>query len=234
MKIETAHKMSLTKYGPSDITGSTNYVLNVESSRSTTPSTNLYFFDSSDDNCLKVKGWGCIYPDQVEWYRKTSIMLRQKYGKVLPSLAFFHIPLPEHMNVLHKGIKGNRTEDICCFSVNTGIYSAILEMGDIKFLTVGHDHNNDYVGDYNGIQLAYGRKTGYGGYGPPANWLRGARVIELIEDPFQINTWIRQEDGTKIIQIENQNKMQQNICCGAAGNENHIDSFSYYIMQQGK
>jgi hypothetical protein len=28
-------------------------------------------------------------------------------------------------------------------------------------------------------RLAYGRKSGYGGYGPPEGWLRGARVIEL-------------------------------------------------------
>lgn len=28
-------------------------------------------------------------------------------------------------------------------------------------------------------RLAYGRKSGYGGYGPPEGWLRGARVVEL-------------------------------------------------------
>jgi hypothetical protein len=31
----------------------------------------------------------------------------------------------------------------------------------------GHDHDNDFYGEYEGILLAYGRKTGYGGYGPP-------------------------------------------------------------------
>jgi pre-mRNA-splicing factor SYF1 len=48
-----------------------------------------------------------------------------------------------------------------------------------------HDHNNDFYGDYYNVTLAYGRKTGYGGYGPPPGWLRGARVLELTENPFR-------------------------------------------------
>lgn len=70
----------------------------------------------------------------------------------------------------------------------------------------GHDHDNDYLGVKEGVRwgvlsgtqgwlldvlirasvvvapcprLAYGRKSGWGGYGPPQGWLRGARVIEL-------------------------------------------------------
>ena len=31
----------------------------------------------------------------------------------------------------------------------------------------GHDHSNDFVIDFEGILLGYGRKTGCGGYGPP-------------------------------------------------------------------
>lgn len=34
----------------------------------------------------------------------------------------------------------------------------------------------------------YGRKSGYGGYGPPPGWLRGARVIEIHENPFKVWT----------------------------------------------
>jgi hypothetical protein len=41
-------------------------------------------------------------------------------------------------------------------------------------------------GVYEGVRLMYGRKSGYGGYGPPPGWLRGARVIELHENPFRV------------------------------------------------
>jgi 3',5'-cyclic AMP phosphodiesterase CpdA len=55
---------------------------------------------------------------------------------------------------------------ICCAALNTGLYAAMKEMNDIKALWVGHDHKNDFYGDFYGITLGYGRKTGYGGYGP--------------------------------------------------------------------
>lgn len=38
----------------------------------------------------------------------------------------------------------------------------------IQGLFVGHDHCNDFVVEFEGITMAYGRKTGVGGYGPSA------------------------------------------------------------------
>jgi len=110
---------------------------------------------------------------------------------------------------------------VCCFSVNTGLYAAFLEMGDVKSVHCGHDHDNDFFGDFENITLAYGRKTGYGGYGPPPGWLRGARILEITENPFQIKTWIRQEDGS-VVSVQGQpvhfpglNRYHE--CCGSQG-----------------
>lgn len=41
----------------------------------------------------------------------------------------------------------------------------------------GHDHNNDYHGLLNGVDLAYVRKTGFGSYGPPISMRRGGRLL---------------------------------------------------------
>lgn len=59
---------------------------------------------------------------------------------------------------------GMKDEDVCCGSVNTGIYSALIEQKTVEWVSCGHDHNNDYYGEYqgSGINLAYGRKTGFG------------------------------------------------------------------------
>ena len=65
----------------------------------------------------------------------------------------------------------------------------------------GHDHNNDFWGDYNGIKLFYGRKTGYGGYGPPWYMQRGARVIEFSvadNESVTMDSWIREENGNTV------------------------------------
>jgi hypothetical protein len=52
-------------------------------------------------------------------------------------------------------------------------------MGNVKATFCGHDHCNDYWGDYYGISLYYGRKTGYGSYGPFPGDQRGARILEF-------------------------------------------------------
>lgn len=57
---------------------------------------------------------------------------------------------------------------------------------------VGHDHGLDWCCPYHKLWLCYARHTGYGGYG---NWPRGARIVEITEDPFSIKSWIRMEDG---------------------------------------
>ena len=60
----------------------------------------------------------------------------------------------------------------------------------------GGDHSTDFWGEYNGVILGYGRKSGFGSYGPKF-MLRGARVINVEideEGEMDITTWIRQED----------------------------------------
>ena len=47
----------------------------------------------------------------------------------------------------------------------------------------------------NGLNLCFGRHSGYGGYG---SWTRGARQILLQEEDLgrQLSTWVRLEDGS--------------------------------------
>ena len=47
----------------------------------------------------------------------------------------------------------------------------------------------------NGINLCFGRHSGYGGYG---TWTRGSRQILLSEETLgnSLETWIRLEDGS--------------------------------------
>jgi hypothetical protein len=48
---------------------------------------------------------------------------------------------------------------------------------DVLISFSGHDHNNDfsaiYKKDGKQIELSYGRKTGYGGYGPVESMRKG-------------------------------------------------------------
>jgi len=185
--------LSLSQLGPSNIHGVSNYVVEIESSTSSAASVYIYILDSGDsDTCQNITGWGCVWPDQVDWYMEQS-KLRQNKGKPVPSLSFFHIPLQEHMFMWNsEPCYGTNNDSVACQAINSGLLSAFLEMGDVQFVSVGHNHGNDFCGVYGGITLCFGRHSGYGGYG---TWERGARVILLTEDPFSIKTWIRFEDG---------------------------------------
>lgn len=220
LKHDMSYALSMSQMGPNTTNGYSNYVLHVfgsSSASSNTVITNLYFMDTGNRGCMGVKGWGCLAPSQVEWYRNTSMTLRTKLNRTVPSLAFFHIANPEYMYSLNNlEAWGHREENVCCSSLNTGIFAAFKEMQDVRATFVGHDHNNDYRVNYQNITLHYGRKTGFGGYFGK-HFQTGARVIELTESPFKIETWIRQADGTVDTQTNKKFELDdpQLKCCSA-------------------
>jgi len=140
----------------------------------------LWVLDSGDYGCGDVnEGYGCIESDVVEWYDEESKKVKQEHGSNVHHLAYFHIPLPEYLNVYNnEEIYGHANEGVYCSVWNTGFFSRAKNNGDIQAMFVGHDHNNDFGGFYEGIELVYGRKSGYGLYGA----LHGARVVRLKEN----------------------------------------------------
>ncbi|MFH0976371.1 MAG: metallophosphoesterase family protein [Spirochaetota bacterium] len=132
--------------------------------------------------------WDWIRYDQIEWYVKNSKSIEAKYGKV-PGFMFFHIPIFEFSLMWDQkekhGVTGEKNENISCGPFNGGLFSAILERGDIKGVFCGHDHVNNYIGNYYGVYLGYAASAGFGPYGlggSGRNRLRGARVFILNEN----------------------------------------------------
>lgn len=188
------------------ISGVFNYILTVKSSSGLEDAAVLYLFDSNSyaEHEL-VKGYDWIKSDQIEWYVGESRRLTTaNQGKTLPALAFFHIPLPEYNEAArdeNAPLVGTRREKACSPQLNTGLFSAMFHCGDVMGVFVGHDHVNDYVVDWKGILLCYGRFTGskntYGDI-PGGN---GARVIELTEGEHGFKSWIRLHDGRVINEV---------------------------------
>lgn len=44
------------------------------------------------------------------------------------------------------------------------MFSRIMEYDICDWVSVGHDHNNDFYGMLTGVNLSYSRKIGYGSY----------------------------------------------------------------------
>ena len=129
----------------------------------------------------------------------------------MPALAFLHIPLPEfHEATLGTSIfvVGTHKEKVCAPEINSGLAAAMLEAGDVMGIFAGHDHVNDYVANWRGILLGYGRFTGgntvYNNI-PKGN---GARIIELTEGSRSIKTWIRIKGGKILNEVDYPTDMQ--------------------------
>ena len=178
------------------LSGVTNFILPVKASDGSKDAALLYVFDSHSYSTLKhLKGYGWIKHDQVQWYLNESKKFTESNGGTpLTALSFFHIPLPEyHEAVNNEGsfLIGTRKEEACNQEINTGMFAAMQEAGDVLGVFVGHDHVNDYAVSWKGIMLCYGRFTGGKTVYHDMPGGNGARVIELTEGVRQFRSWIR-------------------------------------------
>lgn len=202
---EQLHAMQLTyshnyaKPDPPGVHGSGNYCLTVKGKDGEAASA-LYFLDSGSYSPLEYSRMGYydwVRRDQIDWYARESYRLTScNGGTPLPSLAFFHIPLPEYNDVWDFSVcYGERNAEFCCAPwVNSGLFAAMIEMGDVMGTFVGHDHGHDYWGNWHGISLCFGRTTRNAYLDKP--FTPGARVVVLHEGGRSFDTWLHLEDGT--------------------------------------
>ncbi|MDR1004528.1 MAG: metallophosphoesterase family protein [Prevotellaceae bacterium] len=179
---------------------SPDYVLKIASSgKPAHDAALLYCMDSNAYSPIKnqVKGYGWFRGEQVDWYRRQAAESKmENHGDTLPALAFFHIPLPEFAEAAQSStaiLRGTRMEKVCSPALNSGMFTAMKESGDVMGIFVGHDHDNDYAVLWYDILLAYGR---FSGGNTEYNHLNnGARIIELHEGTRTFTTWVRQKEG---------------------------------------
>ena len=197
----------LAQHGNKDLKGVGNYILEIRSSDDKDKISNLlYFFDSgSYKDSYPGVGWSYdwLSNGQVNWYRAQSkAYTAQNGGNPYNALAFFHIPLAEYplMSANKDKLIGHYNEQECNGKINTGMFAAMIESGDVSGVFVGHDHDNDYIGNYMGIALAYGRFSGgntvYNNLG-----LNGCRVINLEEGKEGFSTHIRLRGGEVLFPV---------------------------------
>ncbi|BAX79982.1 metallophosphoesterase [Labilibaculum antarcticum] len=181
-----------------NVHGAGNYALPVETSNGDKTAAVIYCFDSNDyASNPKISDYDWIRFDQIEWYRNESDKFTAENNQLpLPSLAFFHIPLPEFREIVGASttLGDQFDEGVSSSDINSGIFASMVDKNDVIGVFVGHDHDNNYVGIHHGIGLGYGQKTGYEAYGQLEP---GARIIVMQEGYFSYDTWIRTENGVK-------------------------------------
>jgi 3',5'-cyclic AMP phosphodiesterase CpdA len=136
------------------------------------PSASLFYFQVGYRS-----GDRKISDPQLAWFAAQMNADREK-NWTAPIIVFVHIPLIEYDTLITKGkIDGGEKNEKVCYDSDTGkSYEAFATSKRVKAVFCGHDHVNNYFGNWNGIQLHYGRISGWGGYG---DWARGGRLITI-------------------------------------------------------
>lgn len=119
-----------------------------------------------------------ISAPQLDWF-DGGMRADAESGDDSPVTVFVHIPLVEydklHASGRARGVKGEKV----CFDSDAGdSFRRFAGSSRVTAVFCGHDHVNNYHGDWEGIDLVYGRVSGWGGYGPD-HWQRGGRLIEF-------------------------------------------------------
>ena len=211
----------VSKAGPEELTGTGNYFLPVLNERDE-PAFGVWGLDSQQDFGtqtvpLAYPGdlyWDVMMPspivscsdydlirfEQVMWYWNTSVELEKLCGRKIPSLMMFHIPLIEFHGILRNaartGLRGEYNERLSTSEINSGLFAAAFQRGDVKAIFSGHDHINTFDGVYCGIRMGFDGSIGFEGYGCRDNdpgrdreRLRGGRIFDIsLDDPWDIRT----------------------------------------------
>lgn len=198
-----------------DVTGVGNYNLLVYDSDGKTPVVNLWFFDSrllraGGSGQIRL---GAAGSDRLVSGNRGGAC-RRNGGTPIPAYAFQHIIVPDiydAMDIVPSSEKKNGAvegygcrkgtyysaasvieagtlgEAPCPPDVNGGEFAAWKQGGDIVAGFFGHDHVNDFIIPYEGIDLINTNSTGFYIYGAGEN--HGARLVTLREsDPTAYET----------------------------------------------
>lgn len=157
--IYLASEYCLFQYGPADLNGAGNYIVNVEKDNKA-----VYSFFLFDDGEPTDEGYGTINEKQIDWYKWAVKGIAEKEGKTVKNMAFMHIAVPEFLEIAEDDYKfGEKKENPGISEANYGFFDAFKANGGTHMFA-GHDHINNFYGEYEGVDLCYVTKSSYNCY----------------------------------------------------------------------
>ena len=98
----------------------------------------------------------------------------------IPAFVLFHIPVRQYDLIWQNGsASGIKMETVCSEQEDGSSLELLRSFGNVRACFCGHDHVNDYYSAIlDGIELVYGRATGYGSYGRE-RVRKGAKLITV-------------------------------------------------------
>lgn len=108
--------------------------------------------------------------ESVEFYEKAVLdSTRFDIDQPTENLLFYHIPVPELADAVSAYNSdssigsGSIGEPICTQDTSVNFFDKVIELGRTRAMIFGHDHCNNAIINYKGIDFCYGTKTGIAG-----------------------------------------------------------------------
>ncbi len=212
------------KMGATSSSGHTDNVLNLKKNGKTI--FQIYTLDTH--NSTNINGtyyYDNLKDDQIAWYEKEAKKAKEENGgTVIPSLGFMHIPLWEIVDAYlnnKEGIIGEIHESATYKKVPelveklgaplpfcpSGKYAPFFPKAKkygMKGIFFGHDHSNDWVGEYENVALGYGVKSDrqlYFSVSNQGNEMIGGALYTIKEDAsYSIKHFFRNYETLKIVE----------------------------------
>lgn len=161
-EIYEASEHCLFQSGPEGMNGMGNYVVNL--TRNNQPVYSLFMLDNGQFRVTQGEiTYGGVSENQIEWYQWAVNGIRETSGEAVPNMAFMHVPAPEYTQLNGNFEIGDRREDSCAAVTNEGFFDVFQANGGTHMLA-GHDHNNNFITEYEGVKLGYMTKSSYNCY----------------------------------------------------------------------
>ncbi len=173
---------SLFSVGPEDVDGVGNHIIHVKNTKGDFVQ-ELVFIDSHSYTDGDIFGifwkYDNVHQNQVDWYEQ-KIKAAQAVTPEVKSLVFMHIPLVEFKNAYDEYLANNCNDTadtkyvtggigekdpyIYCGMNEDNLFEKMLELGSTQGVFCGHDHLNNLVLNYKGINFSYNYSVDYLAY----------------------------------------------------------------------
>ncbi len=204
------YPLCLFQTGPDDVDGYGNQVFNIKNKKGEIVRS-LILFDShayTEDDVLGIKwSYDNVHENQVTWYENTLDEIKKMNGgKEVPTSVMMHIPLVEYRDAwyeyMENGMKdtedvklifgeiGEKEPYVLCGVNEDNLFETMLEKESTDSVFFGHDHLNNTILNYKGIDLVYGYSIDYLAYSgiDKQGSQRGCVVLDIAEDGTQTVT----------------------------------------------
>ncbi len=197
----------LFQVGPEDVDGYGNQIFNIMNSEGEIRRS-LVIFDShayTDGDYLGIRWlYDNIHQNQVDWYKeKINEIKNMNKGKDVPTSVFLHIPLVEYRDAWNeylandmtdtenvkfvRGVVGEKDPYVYCGAHEDELFEAILASESTDSIFCGHDHLNNFILNYKGVDLVYAYSIDYLAYSgiDKQGAQRGCVVLDIASDGTQ-------------------------------------------------